>query len=211
MSGEIALAVFDVDGVILDSHFGVVDALNEGFLNFRGQVIGYDWYQKNTLGSHRDFLLNQGVLEEDLGAFDGYIHELFAQAWRYKERPGIRSILSLLQQYGVLIHLASACSVEVTEAKISYHAGLRDFFAEIHGGEKKSAVFTELAERFQIPLDQIAFITDMERDLDEAVLAGLTKVVAITSGFSTHSQLSRYNFPVVTHPEELIGAMRAWV
>lgn len=198
-----ALAVFDVDGVVLGSFSCVFDSINRSLVTFGGEPITREWYSQNDFGSHKDFVLSRGVAESDCEALDQLFDELLGRVELYSERDGIRSVFTWMESMGLPIHLASAVNAPLTERKIRYHDGLINFIDGVHGGERKSEVFLSLARQMKINPSRVIFITDMDRDLEEAKEAGLEQVFAITSEFSNRERLASYGWPVVESHAEL--------
>ncbi len=203
----IRVAVFDVDGVILDSEAGSIWATNQALTLFGGEPISLDWYQQNHLGSFCDMLVARGVPAEKCEELLLALDDFFCLA-EYPERPGARQVLSYFSERGLPIHFASACNRALTIEKIGRHAGLADFVSATYGGERKAAAFLQIAEEMKIAPANILFVTDMGRDIEEAELAGVQYVFTITSGFSSRQQLAAYGYPIVHHHEELMDLLR---
>lgn len=191
------VVVFDVDGVVLDSLHACVWSLNQALIQFGGNPIGDDYFQRNHFGSHENFVRSRGVPESvSMEEFDSVLDQLFHRVYLYQEMPGVRELLANIQVQGIPMYLSSACNVDLTRAKIGYHDDLTGFFVDIYGGERKSESFRHLCQEFCFQPEEIVFVTDMGRDIDEARLAGVENVLAVVSRFSTREQLESYGVPV---------------
>jgi phosphoglycolate phosphatase-like HAD superfamily hydrolase len=202
----VRFVTFDVDGVVLDSLHAIVDSVNESLLEFGGQPIKHDWYRKNNLGTHADFLRSRGIKEQDFQEFDRLFDKFLRRACLYGEMPGARDTLQLARTIGP-VHLISACGAEVTTAKICHHNGLAELVDGVHGDEAKSKVFRNLMTEFELSSSEIVFVTDMPRDIHEAERAGLWKIIVLLSDFSTAEQFSGWDYPICENHEEVREAL----
>lgn len=205
-NGVVKLITFDVDGVVLDSLHAIVDSVNESLLEFGGRPIQHDWYRKNNLGTHADFLRSRGIKEQDFQEFDRLFDKFLRRACLYGEMPGARDTLQLARTIGP-VHLISACGAEITAAKIRHHDGLAELVDGVHGDEAKSQVFRDLMAEFELSSSEIVFVTDMPRDVVEAEAAGLRKIIVILSDFSTAEQFSSWNYPVCENHQQVREAL----
>jgi len=205
MDSNFKMAVFDVDGVVIDSFAGIVQSINETLIQFGGQPIELDWYRCNHFSKHEYFVRSRGVDESvDLEEFDRELYKrFFFHAHLHDEREGLRQVVEFIRERKLLMHLASACDVALTQVKIDRHYGLAKFFSRIHGGEKKSEAFASIMSEHNLSPDDIIFITDMPRDIDEALSVGIDCNIAIVSDFSTREQFTKYDCPVVNDHYEL--------
>jgi len=202
----VKLAVFDVDGVILDSAVEMISCINETLYRFGGETIPTDWYLNNQLGSFRDFVLSRRVPEKYLEVFlEDLDRTMISRSGRHRKREGIEGALRLVRARGLPLYLASACNRELTEAKIRPHRQLMEMVDGIYGLEEKSLVFKTLAEKYQIETSEIIFITDMPRDLKQAEAAGVTNnLVILNGGFCRVEHFAGYSYPMAETVDELI-------
>lgn len=210
MDSNFKLAVFDVDGVVIDSFAGIVQSINETLVQFGGQPIELDWYRRNHFAKHGDFVRSRGVDESvDLEEFDRELYKrFFFHAQLHDEREGLRQVVELIHERKLSMHLSSACDVALTQVKIDRHYGLAKFFSRIHGGENKSEAFATIMSEHNLSPDNIIFITDMPRDLDEAAIVGIDFNIAIVSDFSTREQFANYDCAIVEDHYELFRLLQ---
>lgn len=202
--------VLDVDGVILDSLMGTVGAINRTLVEFGGEAIKSSWFKENRLDSLHDFVLSRGV-PEDINWDDFYktLDQFFFRVWLYRERSDIRPVLEFFRKQGLPIYLASACGIDLTKAKLSFHSGLMEFVTEIYGGaDRKSEVLNSLLKEQSVLASEVLFITDMPRDIDEAESLRIQKIIALVSEFSSEEQFAGYVWPVVHNNKELLALLK---
>jgi phosphoglycolate phosphatase-like HAD superfamily hydrolase len=203
---NIKVAIFDVDGVVIDSFSGIVAATNKSIKRFGGKEISEEEFRNTQIGSYELFMFSRGIPEtvdwqEISDDLDGHLNEPEI----YTERPGIRAVFDFLKEKGIAIYLVSAVNKRVTTNKINYHEGLADYVTETFGGEEKGEIIRKLLTDLNISPDEALFVSDMERDFIHVNPLGLAHNIGIVSQFSTVERLRPVADHLVFDHQELLS------
>ncbi|MFA6475903.1 MAG: HAD family hydrolase [Candidatus Paceibacterota bacterium] len=206
---KIKLAIFDVDGVVIDSFSGIVAATNKTLKRFGGQEISEEEFRNTQIGSYELFMFSRGIpatvnwqeISDDL---DGHLNEPEI----YKERPGIRAVFDFLKEKGIAIYLVSAVNKRVTTNKINYQEGLADYITDTFGGEEKGEIIGKLLTDLNISPAEALFVSDMERDFIHVNPLGLAHNIAIVSQFSAVERLRPEADHLVFDHQELLSLLQ---
>lgn len=197
------VGAYDVDGLLVDSHNPIAWSLNETLIDYGGNPIGPNWFKENQLGLHEDLVRSRGVPENiRVEEFNALFRRRCLRWHLYKEMPGASELLSNTLMHGMRVCLVSAFDAEVTMEKMTY-LGMIGYVTKIYGGEDKAESFRILCDDFQCRPDEVVFSTDMGRDIDHALRAGVENSLAVVSDFSTHEQLATYGVPVFDNLHQL--------
>lgn len=198
---RIDLAILDVDGVVLNSFNGTLEAVNKTLVHFGARPVRGYQFRRARIRKFEQFMRSRGIpqdvpITEVWQVLDRHLD----QPELYQEREGIRKVLSLLKRKTKSIQLLSACNTEMTRRKVGHHAGLLDFVDGVHGDEDKDQAIARICDETGISVANCLFIADMDRDLILAKQAGVPLILGIKSDFSRLSDLLEHGHRVVhTH------------
>lgn len=206
---NIKLAIFDVDGVVIDSFSGIVEATNKTLKHFGGKEISEEEFRNTQIGSYELFMFSRGIPDtinwQEVSDFlDGQLN----QPQIYTEREGIRAVFDFLKEKGVAIYLVSAVNKRVTTNKINYHKGLADYITDIFDGEGKGKVIDKLLKDLEVSPEEALFVSDMERDFIHVNPLGLAHNIGIVSQFSTVERLRPEADHIASDHRELLSLMK---
>ncbi len=122
---------------------------------------------------------------------------------------GIPAILNGLKQDAhTLAIISSSNSTRITEYLRTHH--LDHLFTDVLGADvhkSKTHKFTMIAEKYNVSLDQMIFITDTLGDIKEAAVHNIP-TIAVTWGFNDETLLSQGNpHAIVSTPKALEAAI----
>jgi phosphoglycolate phosphatase len=187
--------IFDLDGTLTDSRRGILGCLEralrahnvpwEGSLAwFIGPPAGQSFAR--LMPDHEPALRTQ-VLQHYRACYA-------ASGWTENAvYPGIRELLTTLQERGVALYLCTSKREDFTR-RILDHFALTPFFAGIvadHGASEmhdKADLLTELIEAHSIDRSTSVMVGDREFDIVAARFVGLASV-AVLYGFGTADEL----------------------
>lgn len=206
------LAIFDLDGTILDTLEDLADAVN--------YALGEYGYPLRTIEEVRRFVGNgirklieravpAGLTQEEISG----VHQTFAAYYQEhcadKTRPyeGILSLLERLRAAGCLTAVVSnKADVAVQPLCQHYYEGLFDYaVGERAGIRRKPApdAVQEVLRRLQVDARDAVYIGDSEVDIQTAANAGLDSII-VTWGFRDRAYLeSQGGRQFVDRPEEI--------
>ena len=213
------LAIFDLDGTILDTLEDLADSTNYALSVYHMPEHTIDevhWFVGN--GIHR--LIERAVPK---GSSDEQIEQVFTTFKEYykdhcavKTRPydGIMELLKTLREKGILTAVVSNKGDFAVQILCEdYFRGMFDFaVGEREGIRRKPAPDSVLAvlEKFQISKDEAVYIGDSEVDIQTAFHAGM-KEIAVTWGFRPESFLKENGADCIVHtPEELLKVLQKY-
>lgn len=212
------LAIFDLDGTLLDTRADIADACNHAL-----KMCGCP---ERRLEEY-NMLVGRGILNLFRGALpDGRKDE--DTVMKMKEhfvpyynahidnltRPydGIMEMLEKMTQAGIHIAIASNKYQEGTEALIRKYFGAYDFSCILGQREGKPIkpdpeIILEAMETVSgITADEIVYCGDSDVDMQTGINAGV-RTIGVTWGFRTREELSAYNpWLMVERPEEIVLA-----
>lgn len=206
------LAIFDLDGTILDTLEDLADAVN--------YALGECGYPLRTLEEVRRFVGNgirklieravpDGLTEEEINrvhqTFSAYYQEHCADKTRPYE--GILPLLKRLRAAGCLTAVVSnKADVAVQPLCQQYYEGLFDYaVGEREGIRRKPApdAVQEVLRRLRVDAGEAVYIGDSEVDIQTAANAGLESII-VTWGFRDRAYLeSQGGQRFVDRPEEI--------
>ncbi|MDE5891406.1 MAG: HAD-IA family hydrolase [Acetatifactor sp.] len=206
------LAIFDLDGTILDTLEDLADAVN--------YALGECGYPLRTIEEVRRFVGNgirnlieravpDGLTEEEINrvhqTFSAYYQEHCADKTRPYE--GILPLLKRLRAAGCLTAVVSnKADVAVQPLCQQYYEGLFDYaVGEREGIRRKPApdAVREVLRRLRIEAGKAVYIGDSEVDIQTAANAGLESII-VTWGFRERAYLeSQGGQRFVDRPEEI--------
>lgn len=206
------LAIFDLDGTILDTLEDLADAVNYA-LKGHG-------YPQRTIEEVRRFVGNgirklieravpTGLTDEEISG----VHQTFSAYYQEhcadKTRPyeGILPLLEHLREAGCLTAVVSnKADVAVQPLCQQYYEGLFDYaVGEREGIRRKPApdAVQEVLRRLQIDAGEAVYIGDSEVDIQTAANARLESII-VTWGFRDRAYLeSQGGQRFVDRPEEI--------
>lgn len=191
------LAIFDLDGTILDTLEDLADAVN--------YALKEHGYPQRTIEEVRRFVGNgirklieravpTGLTDEEISG----VHQTFSAYYQEhcadKTRPyeGILPLLEHLREAGCLTAVVSnKADVAVQPLCQQYYEGLFDYaVGEREGIRRKPApdAVQEVLRRLQIDAGEAVYIGDSEVDIQTAANAGLESII-VTWGFRDRAYL----------------------
>ena len=206
------LAIFDLDGTILDTLEDLADAVNYALKEYG--------YPQRTLEEVRRFVGNgirklieravpAGLTEEDISKVHQTFSAFYQEHCADKTRPykGILPLLERLREAGCLTAVVSnKADVAVQPLCQQYYDGLFDFaVGEREGIRRKPApdAVQEVLRRLRVDAGEAVYIGDSEVDIQTAANAGLDSII-VTWGFRDRAYLeSQGGKRFVDRPEEI--------
>lgn len=207
------LAIFDLDGTILNTLEDLADSTN--------YALSVNGMPERTIDEVRRFVGNgihklieravpQGSTEEQVEQVFVTFKEYYKDHCAVKTRPydGIMELLKTLKENGTLTAVVSNKGDFAVQILCKdYFPGLFDFaVGERAGIRRKPAPDSVLAvlEQFQIPKEEAVYIGDSEVDIQTAKNAGM-KEIAVTWGFRPEKFLKENGADCIVHtPEKLL-------
>ena len=206
------LAIFDLDGTILDTLEDLADAVNYALKEYG--------YPQRTLEEVRRFVGNgirklieravpAGLTEEDISKVHQTFSAFYQEHCADKTRPykGILPLLERLREAGCLTAVVSnKADVAVQPLCQQYYDGLFDFaVGEREGIRRKPApdAVQEVLRRLRVDAGEAVYIGDSEVDIQTAANAGLDSII-VTWGFRDRAYPeSQGGKRFVDRPEEI--------
>ena len=206
------LAIFDLDGTILDTLDDLADAVNYALKEYG--------YPQRTLEEVRRFVGNgirklieravpAGLTEEDISKVHQTFSAFYQEHCADKTRPykGILPLLERLREAGCLTAVVSnKADVAVQPLCQQYYDGLFDFaVGEREGIRRKPApdAVQEVLRRLRVDAGEAVYIGDSEVDIQTAANAGLDSII-VTWGFRDRAYPeSQGGKRFVDRPEEI--------
>lgn len=206
------LAIFDLDGTILDTLEDLTDAVN--------YALGKCDYPLRTIEEVRRFVGNgirklieravpAGLTEQEIDGVHQTFSDYYQQHCADKTRPyeGILPLLERLRAAGCLTAVVSnKADVAVQPLCRQYYEGLFDYaVGEREGIRRKPApdAVLEVLRRLEVDAADAIYIGDSEVDIQTAANAGLSSII-VTWGFRDRAYLeSRGGRRFVDSPEEI--------
>ena len=208
------LAVFDLDGTLLDTLEDLMNAVNDGLRKKN--------YPERNLEEIRSFVGNgmqnlirksvpQGTAEADMQEVLAYFREFYKIHCKDCTRPykGVSKALEVLKEKGIhLAMLSNKPDFAVGQLADQYFPGLFEMAAgEREGIPRKPApdALWSVMEEFGCSKDDIVYIGDSEVDVKTAQNAGIP-LIAVSWGFRSLQTLKDAGAKtIISDPEELVA------
>lgn len=215
----IKLAIFDLDGTLIDTMEDLASACNhalEGCGCPRRQLDEY-----NMLIGRGIFNLFRGALPEDRRTEDmvSRMHGLFVPYYnehicdRTVPYPGIYDLLDRLAEKGISLAVASNKYQEGTEILLDKLFGKYDFVKILGQRDGKPVkpdpeiVFEAMSPMEGISLDEVVYIGDSNVDMETGINAGV-RTIGVTWGFRTREELEAYSpWMLADSPDQIASAL----
>lgn len=208
------LAVFDMDGTILDTLEDLTDSVN--------YVMERYHYPTHSLDAVRGFVGNgirllieravpQGIAKEQIDAVYADFMEYYKEHCADKTKPyeGIVELLETLRAAGCLTAVVSnKADAAVQELCVQYFDGLFDFaIGERAGMAKKPApdAVYEVLKQLEVSKADAVYIGDSDVDFDTARNSGLD-CISVTWGFRTEEFLRNYGAKTIARTTNEVAA-----
>ena len=207
------LAIFDLDGTILNTLEDLADSTNYALSvhNMPGRTIDeVRRFVGNGIHKLIERAVPQGSTDEQIERVFATFKEYYKEHCAVKTRPydEIMELLKTLREKGVLTAVVSNKGDFAVQILCKdYFPGLFDFaVGEREGIRRKPAPDSVLAvlEQFHISKEDAVYIGDSEVDIQTAENAGM-KEIAVTWGFRSEDFLKENGADCLVHtPEELL-------
>ncbi len=198
----IRLAIFDLDGTLLDTLEDIADACNHA-LNECG-------FPSRNLDEYRKFV-GRGIMNLFRGALpEGHkdeetvlrIKDEFVPYYnihkddKTRPYPGTEELLDALTANGVMLAVASNKYQEATEELVRKHFDRYDFQCILGQREGKpikpdADIIIEAMECCGVRPDEVVYCGDSDVDMQTGSNAGV-KTIGVTWGFRTREELAAY-------------------
>jgi phosphoglycolate phosphatase len=222
VTGGPALALFDLDGTLIDSVPDIADAVDAALVQCGHSAIGEELVRA-YIGEGAGRLVHRaltgrldGVAKEaefncvKTSFFAIYRRNLFARSNLY---PHVRSTLDALMNAGCALAVVTNKPQQFAEPLLKL-AGLEAYFSVVVGGDllahKKphAAPLVHVTDTLQIEPTQAVMIGDSVIDLGAASNAGMPSV-AVTYGYGDNSALDKFGADAIIDTlEDLPGALQ---
>lgn len=189
---DIRAVVFDMDGVLIDSHPAHRAAWRE-FLQSLGKSISDDGLSFILEGHTRSEILTHFLGDlpaQDLGQHGKRKDELFrAQEYRIAAIPGVVDFLHSLAGFGIARAVATSAS-EIRTFSTLNRMGLAQFFeavvtaGDVSRGKPDPAVYRLACAQLNVPPDQALAFDDAPAGIQSAKAAGLRCVGVSSNGLT---------------------------
>lgn len=207
------LAVFDMDGTILDTLDDLTDTLNMSLAEVGMPVRTKDEVRSfvgNGVGKLLERAVPQGTTEEEMAALAGAFRKNYAVHCADKTKPydGVPELIAALRERGVKTAVVSnKVDFAVRQLAEDYFPGLFDIaVGEREGVRRKPAPdsVNEVMRTLDIPRGRTVYIGDSDVDADTAANAGVD-FVGVEWGFRPREVLVEHGAKVtVKSAEELL-------
>jgi HAD superfamily hydrolase (TIGR01509 family) len=179
-------AVFDMDGLLLDSESLALQSFNSTCAHFKLPELRHVFDRLiGTNAVHGQLILEQGLA----GEVD---HHHFESLWdeRYKQltterpvplMPGVSTLLRSLQSMGMPMAVATSSKTESAVRKLS-ESGIYDYFDLLVGGDQVShskpdpEIFIRAAAQLKVDASKCVAFEDSANGVKAAVGAGMTVI-----------------------------------
>lgn len=207
------LAVFDMDGTILDTLDDLTNTLNMSLAEVGMPVRTKDEVRSfvgNGVGKLLERAVPQGTTEEEMAALAGAFRKNYAVHCADKTKPydGVPELIAALRERGVKTAVVSnKVDFAVRQLAENYFPGLFDIaVGEREGVRRKPAPdsVNEVMRTLDIPRGRTVYIGDSDVDADTAANAGVD-FVGVEWGFRPREVLVEHGAKVtVKSAEELL-------
>ena len=205
---NIKLAIFDMDGTVLNTLQDICDAVNHTLAEFGYEKRSYSelihylgngsrWIWENIFGD------NDELIDRIMPVYGDYYKEHCALAT--KPYKGILEMFASLRRQGIKIAIVSnKPDFAVQPLCQQYFAGLIDFACgERQGIRRKPAADSvlECLKKLQVNKEEAVYVGDSEVDVATACNAGL-ECLAVSWGFRTVEELQKAGAKKILHKVE---------
>jgi phosphoglycolate phosphatase len=217
MMRKIEAVIFDMDGTLLDTLKDIADSMNMA-LKMTGQPERDFEYMRFSVGYGVDELARRampaGSSSEDVMRCVGRFREIYNEHYKDSSRPydGIPEMLDELTKLNIPFAILSNKPEDFTIKMTDELLGKWEF-AEVRGvrndrpKKPDPAVALEIAQRWHISPERIAFVGDSAVDMQTANAAGML-AVGVLWGFRPRKEIEEAGSMVlISHPLELIGLL----
>ncbi len=210
--------IFDMDGTLLDTLKDIADSMNMA-LKMTGQPERDFEYMRFSVGYGVDELARRAMPEqsipEDIMKCVGRFREIYNEHYRDSSRPydGIPEMLDELSRqnipFAILSNKPEDFTIRMTEELLG-----RWKFAEVRGVRQDKpkkpdpAVAIEIAQKWRIPPERIAFVGDSAVDMQTANAAGMF-AIGVLWGFRPRKEIEEAgSMALISHPLELLELVK---
>lgn len=203
---DISLAIFDLDGTLVDAYPAIYRSVNFtlsafGYPPQSGRVIrrAVGWGDKSLL---RPFVKAR-ELDAALAVYRRYHAKALVRGTRLL--PGARKVLATLKRRGYKLAVASNRPTRFSRI-IMEHCGISGYFDRVLCGDKVARgkpdpmILREIMARLKVVPARAVYVGDMFLDIQTARRAG-TAAIAVSTGSSTRVELRREK------PDLLLGGV----
>lgn len=211
------LAIFDLDGTLIDSKLDLAHAVNATLREFGHRELSFETVY-SYVGNGAPVLIRrafpEGTAEAELqSGLDYFIRYYEAHRLDYTTLyEGIRELLEALRQDGVQMAVLTNKPVRIS-GLILEGLGVADYFARVYGGNSFASkkpdpegVFRLFAELHETA-ESTVFIGDSSVDIQTARNAGVA-AIGVTYGFQPESLASPTPDLVFDHAKDVLEGVR---
>lgn len=192
-------AIFDLDGTLLDSLQGILDALNQAFEQCGLNIIkGYD-KAKDFIGGGATVFAERAMKGENISENqkDKILQQFMekygeTQLVSAKAYPGISDFLKNLKKHGYLICIASNKPQKLLEPIVDYV--FPDIEFDLALGHEKGApvkpdpyIINKIFKKLNLSQKDCIYVGDSEYDIDTAINSGLDSII-VKYGYGFYEQ-----------------------
>jgi phosphoglycolate phosphatase len=206
--------IFDMDGTLLDTLKDIADSMNMALKDVGLPERDFE-YMRFSVGYGVEELARRALPErsspEDIMRCVGRFRDIYNEHYRDSSRPydGIPEMLDELSRLNIPFAILSNKPEDFTIRMTGELLG-RWKFAEVRGVRKDRpkkpdpAVAIEIAQRWCIPPERIAFVGDSAVDMQTANAAGMF-AVGVLWGFRPQNEIEEAgSMALISHPLELL-------
>lgn len=207
---QIAGAIFDFDGTIVDSLPIVIEAFRRAITRFTGRSIT-DNEIVSLFGPDEAGVIQRAVpdrWEESLAVYLKEYERLFTQR-NIGAFPGIEESLQLLRSHGIRMAVVTGKGTYSTAFSLR-HALLENYFEMVETGSPhgsiKSKLIQKVSDRWALPPSRVFYLGDSPSDVHEARIAGVIPLSAAWADpFNTEKLKAENPEAVFTTPQSFIN------
>ncbi len=208
----IRAAIFDLDGTLVDSLPGIAEALNRA-LESHDQARHPEAAVRGFIGDGTWVLARRALPSTApdalIAAVEAAFIDHYAHSWREGTTPyaGIGEVLGVLKSRGLPLAVFSNKPHGFTKEIVAHLFPTGSFQTALghrNGAPRKPdpTGALEIASRFGLPPESIAFIGDSTIDFDTAHNADMSPIL-VDWGYHSRAALEATGAPLLNSPEEL--------
>ncbi len=218
MRRKIEAVIFDMDGTLLDTLRDIADSMNMALKSISLPERDFE-YMRFSVGYGVEELARRampyGSSPEDIMRCVGRFRDIYNEHYRDSSRPydGIPEMLDELSRLNIPFAILSNKPEDFTIRMTDELLG-RWKFAEVRGVRQDKpkkpdpAVAIEIAQRWCIPPEKIAFVGDSAVDMQTANAAGMF-AVGVLWGFRPQNEIEEAgSMALISHPLELLELLK---
>ncbi|MBS7007810.1 MAG: HAD family hydrolase [Anaerostipes sp.] len=200
------MIVFDLDGTLLDTKYSILAGFRDLYEETRKERRPLDELEFVLGGDSLALLDSMGFPE---GTIDQWLKNISRYAHTVHPFDGIPDTLSALRQEGFILSVATN-KLRIEYEEIMECHGLKDFMEhsicldEVSHAKPDPEPLLYLAERLEIPLNEMLFIGDTSYDKDCAKAAGCHFALA---GWGASGELKKECAAVLESPGDLLSLL----